>query len=65
MQTSFHIHTLVQELNKEILGAKIISTEFYKKERSAYIICKNKSRLALSFVYHPTKSGIYLIPPSK
>lgn len=65
MQTSFHIHALVQELKKEILGAKIVSTEFYKKERSAYIICKNKSRLALSFIYHPTKSGLYLIPPSK
>ncbi len=65
MQTAFHIYSLVQELNKEILGAKIIATEFYKKERSAYLICKNKNRLALSFVYHPTKSGIYLIPPSK
>ena len=65
MQTSFHIHALVQELRKEILGAKIVATEFYKKERSAYIICKNKSRLALAFVYHPTKCGIYLIPPSK
>lgn len=65
MQTAFHIYSLVQELNKELLGAKIVSTEFYKKERSAYLICKNKSRLALSFVYHPTKSGIYLISPSK
>ncbi len=65
MQTSFHIYSLVQELNKEILGAKIVSTEFYKKERSAYIICKKKSRLALSFVYHPAKSGMFLIPPSK
>ena len=65
MQTSFHIHAFVQELKKELLGAKIVSTEFYKKERSAYIICKNKSRLAIAFVYHPTKNGLYLIPPSK
>ncbi len=65
MQTSFHIHALVEEIKKELIGAKIVSTEFYKKERSAFIICKNKSRLALSFVYHPTKSGVYLISPSK
>ncbi len=65
MQTSFHIYALVQELKKELIGAKIVSTEFYKKERSAFIVCKNKSRLALSFIYHPTKSGIFLIPPSK
>lgn len=65
MQTSFHIISLISELKNEIEGGKIAATEFYKKERTAFLIIKNKKRLALAFQYHPTKSGVYLIPPSK
>lgn len=65
MQTSFHIISLIAELKNEIQGGKIVATEFYKKERTAYLIIKGKKRLALGFLYHPTKSGVFLIPPSK
>ncbi|MEW6411379.1 MAG: NFACT family protein [Candidatus Zixiibacteriota bacterium] len=60
-----HILSLVSELKHEVEGGRIVSTEFYRKERAAYFIIKNKQRLALSFVYHPVKWGTYLIPASR
>ena len=43
-----------------------MSTEFYKKERSAFIfIKKDKSTNALGFVFHPAGFGTYLVPASK
>ncbi|MCH7690597.1 MAG: NFACT family protein, partial [candidate division Zixibacteria bacterium] len=66
MQTAFHILSLVKELNKEILGGTILSTEFYKKERSAYIfVRKDKSTNALGFVFHPAGFGTFCVPASK
>ncbi len=66
MQTSLHILSLVAELKREIVGAEIVSTEFYKKERTAYFFLKGqKSRLALGFSYHPSGFGCYLVPASK
>ncbi|MCH9024272.1 MAG: NFACT family protein, partial [candidate division Zixibacteria bacterium] len=66
MQTAFHILSLVKELNNTIVGGTILSTEFYKKERSAYIfIKKDKSTNALGFVFHPAGFGTYLVPASK
>ena len=66
MQTAFHILSLIKELNEEILGGTILSTEFYKKERSAYIfVKKDKHTNALGFVFHPAGFGTYLVPASK
>lgn len=65
MITAFHVTTLVKELSRASRGAKIVATEFYKKERTALFILKSKQRLALSFSYHPTKHSLYIIPPSK
>jgi len=66
MQTTLHITALVNELKNAITGGIIYSTEFYKKERSAFFfIKKEKSRLALGFVYHPAGSGTFLVPASK
>ena len=66
VQTSLHILNLVAELKREALGAEIVATEFYKKERAAYLILKkDKARLALGFVYHPAGHGAFLIPASK
>jgi len=66
MQTAFHILSLIKELNREILGGTILSTEFYKKERSAYIIIKkDKSTNALGFVFHPAGFGTFCVPASK
>jgi len=65
MQTSFHILSLTNQLKKEIVGANIVATEFYKKERTAYFFFKNKKRFALAFSYHPTHFGSFLIPASK
>jgi len=43
-----------------------LSTEFYKKERSAYIfIKKDKSNSALGFVFHPAGFGTFCVPASK
>jgi len=66
MQTALHIGSLVRQLEKEIVGGKIVATEFYKKERATYFfIKKEKERSALGFVYHPAGSGVFLIPASK
>jgi len=66
MQTALHILTLVEELNREASGARVVSTEFYKKERAAYLFLKaGKGRLAFGFVYHPHGTGVFLVPASK
>ncbi len=66
MQTSLHIAALVEELKREVVGGSIVGTEFYKKERAAYFfVKKDKSRLALGFIYHPAGSGVFLVPASK
>ncbi|NOY88469.1 MAG: DUF814 domain-containing protein [FCB group bacterium] len=56
---------MTNQLKKEIVGANIVATEFYKKERAAYFFFKNKKRFALAFLYHPTHFGSFLIPASK
>ncbi len=66
MQTSLHILALVEELKHSIVGSKIISTEFYKKQRAAYIFVKaEKTKQALGFVYHPHGPGVFIVPASK
>jgi predicted ribosome quality control (RQC) complex YloA/Tae2 family protein len=66
MQTALHVLALLQELQREIVGGQIVSTEFYKKQRAAYIFVKcDKSVRALGFVYHPAGSGCFCIPASK
>ena len=58
--------TLVMELKREIIGGRIVATEFYKKERAAYfIIKKDRTRIALGFLYHPAGAGTFLVPASK
>jgi predicted ribosome quality control (RQC) complex YloA/Tae2 family protein len=66
MQTALHVLTLLQELQREIVGGRIVSTEFYKKQRAAYIFVKcDKSVRAIGFVYHPAGSGCFCVPASK
>lgn len=65
MITAFHIYALVKQLQKEVTGLKIVTTEFYKKERAAYFFIKSKPKLALCFLYHPIHHGIFLVPASK
>ena len=66
MQTALHILSLVNELKREVIGSTIVSTEFYKKERAAYVFVKTPSgRLSLGFLYHPHGSGVFLVPASK
>lgn len=66
MQTSLHIKALVSELQSELLGGQIVSAEFYRKLRSAYLFIKQgKKRWALGFVYHPAGSGCFCVPASK
>jgi len=68
MQTALHILNLTTELQAELAGgAGIVSTAFYKKERTAYFYLKKKGRsqMALVFSYHPSGYGFYLVPASK
>ena len=66
MQTSLHIMALVKQLRRELMGAKIVDTAFYKKERAVHLFAKNpKTRMALIFIYHPTGHGTFLVPASK
>ncbi len=66
MQTALHIQALVAELKETIVGGKIVRTEFYKKERSAFFFIKSDRSLnALGFVYHPAGAGCFLVPASK
>jgi len=66
MQTALHIQTLVLQLRKEIVGGRITSTEFYKKERAAYIFVRRAKTLnAFGFVYHPAGAGCFCVPASK
>lgn len=66
MQTALHIQTLVLQLRHEIDGGRITSTEFYKKQRAAYIfVKKDKGLNALGFVYHPAGAGCFCVPASK
>lgn len=66
MQTALHIHALVREIDQTIVGGRVVDTEFYKKERAAWIyVKKDKPVLALGLVYHPAGSGCVLIPGRK
>ncbi len=66
MQTSLHIYSLARELNDCIKGAVFRGTEFYKKQREAYLFFKGKKGLfALGLVYHPHAFGTFLIPRGK
>jgi len=66
MQTALHIYSLVRELNDRIIGTRLVSTTFYKKEREAYLHFKTgKGRLVLGLVYHPQAFGTFLVPEGK
>ncbi|MFH1687463.1 MAG: NFACT RNA binding domain-containing protein [bacterium] len=66
MQSALHILSLVNQIKAELIGAEIVATEFYRKERLAYIIAKkDKNRLALGLDYHTSGYATYLIPASK
>ncbi|RKX23683.1 MAG: hypothetical protein DRP45_09935, partial [Candidatus Zixiibacteriota bacterium] len=66
MQTALHIVSLVAQLEQELLGGKVVSTEFYKKARAAYFhVRQAKTVRALGFVYHPGGSGCFCVPSSK
>jgi predicted ribosome quality control (RQC) complex YloA/Tae2 family protein len=66
MPTALHIMALVAELQREVIGGQIVSTEFYKKQRAVYFfIKKGSSHHALGFVYHPAGYGVFVVPASK
>lgn len=66
MQTALHIQALVAQLRPEIVGGHITSTEFYKKQRAAYIFVKKAGTLsAVGFVYHPAGAGCFCVAASK
>jgi predicted ribosome quality control (RQC) complex YloA/Tae2 family protein len=66
VQTSLHIRSLVQELNREIIGGEIVRTAFYRKLRAAYFFVDSESaNWAFGFVFHPGGSGVFLVAASK
>ncbi len=66
MQTALHTYSLVRQLQREAVGGQLVSTEWYRKERAAYMFIKQgKSRQAMGIVYHPAGSGCFLVPASK
>jgi predicted ribosome quality control (RQC) complex YloA/Tae2 family protein len=66
MQTSLHIYSLVRELSDSIRNAIFRGTEFYKKQREAYLFFKTrKGVFALGLIYHPHAFGTFLIPRGK
>ncbi len=66
MQTAFHIYALTHQMNASIIGGELVGTEFYKKEREAYILLKCRNELyALGMAYHPVGFGTFLIPKEK
>ncbi len=68
MQTSLHILALVGELRKVAVGAEIIGTEYYKKERLLLLFFRRpseKEKHALYFSFHPHHAGVSFVPASK
>ncbi len=66
MQTALHIFALVNELKDSLIGGRFVASEFYKKEREAYMLFKTaKGTVALGLAYHPTGFGAFVIPRSK
>nr|HPI33167.1 hypothetical protein [candidate division Zixibacteria bacterium] len=66
MQTALHILSLIDEIRREMVGGRVASTEFYKKERAAYLFVKGPhTRVAFGFLYHPHGAGVFVVPASK
>lgn len=66
MQTALHIFSLVNQLKDEIIGAEIVSTEYYRKQRAAWFFFrKDKKRSALGVIFHPAGFGVCLVPAGK
>jgi predicted ribosome quality control (RQC) complex YloA/Tae2 family protein len=66
MQTALHIFSLAQELNDKIVGGVFSGTEFYKKEREAYLMFDAAgNKYALGLTYHPVGFGAFLISRNK
>ncbi|MCH9032434.1 MAG: NFACT family protein, partial [candidate division Zixibacteria bacterium] len=66
MQTASHILSIVAEARREIIGAEIYSSEFYRKERAAYLFFrKDKTKTALGLSYHPQGSGAVCLSAGK
>lgn len=66
MQTALHILTLTQELKREVVGGTIVGTEYFKKERAAFLIVKKEKTVnALALVFHPAGAGAVCAPVRK
>ncbi len=66
MQTSLHIFALARELNEHIVGSIFKASEYFKKQREAYLLFKtSKGTEALGLVYHPHGYGTFLLPRGK
>ncbi|MFH2037777.1 MAG: NFACT RNA binding domain-containing protein [Candidatus Zixiibacteriota bacterium] len=66
MQTALHIYSLVNELRDRLSSAVLIESEFYKKEREAYLHFKTEKGIyLLGLVYHPVSFGTFIIPRGK
>lgn len=65
MQTSLHILALTEELRRHAVGAAIVGTEYYKKERLLLIFfrgSRSKEKCVLYFSFHPEHAGAVFLP---
>ncbi|HDL02718.1 MAG TPA: fibronectin-binding domain-containing protein [candidate division Zixibacteria bacterium] len=66
MQTALHIYSLVSELQSHIIGAIFKGSEFFRKQREAYLLFRAKKGLiALGMIYHPHGYGAFMLPRGK
>ncbi len=69
MQTALHLYHIATVAKRELIGAEFVGSEFYRKERLALMFFrrpgKGNKRLALALRFHPTASGLILVPAGK
>jgi len=66
MQTALHIQTVTAEARRELTGAEFYSSEFYRKERAAYLFFSgSKKKFALGLQFHPLAHGAFFVPAGK
>ncbi len=66
MQTALHIQTVVDEARRELIGAEFYSSEFYRKERAAYLFFSgSKKKFTLGLLFHPLAHGAMFVLAGK
>lgn len=66
MQTGLHIRTVVEEISRNLVGGRVVATEYFRKLRRTFILVrKAKSTFAIGLSFHPTGYGCFCLPAGK